>query len=360
MQTKRTRLDELRDERDLAAVWFGRPNAFAWLLGGTNVVDEEASLGVAAAGYDGEEITVVTDNIEAPRLRGEELPDGVSIETAEWYAADLGEAVAERSPTPAAADFDVPGFEAVDAGELRQPLVDADIAAYRELGRDTAAAVEAVCRDLDPGDTERAVAGRLTGALVERSIAAPVVLVGGAERAQRYRHYTPSDAELGGYALVSVTGRRAGLHASCTRTVAFDPPSWLDDRHATATRVETSALAATREVGREGGVASDVFERIQNAYAALDRPDEWRAHHQGGATGYAGREWVATPTLDASVRLPMGYAWNPTVQGVKSEDTVLVTEEGFEPLTTTGEWPTRTAAAVGTDVERKRHDVRRL
>jgi hypothetical protein len=81
---------------------------------------------------------------------------------------------------------------------------------------------------------------------------------------------------------------------------------------------------------------------------------------QGGATGYAGREWVATPTLDASVRLPMGYAWNPTVQGVKSEDTVLVTEEGFEPLTTTGEWPTRTAAAVGTDVERKRHDVRRL
>ena len=197
MQTKRTRLDELRDERDLAAVWFGRPNAFAWLLDGTSVVDEEASLGVAAAGYDGEEITVVTDTIEAPRLRGEELPDGVSIETAEWYAADLGEAVAERSPTPAAADFDVPGFEAVDAGELRQPLVDADIAAYRELGRDTAAAVEAVCRDLDPRDTERAVAGRLTGALVERSVAAPVVLVGGAERAQRYRHYTPSDAELG-------------------------------------------------------------------------------------------------------------------------------------------------------------------
>ena len=294
MQTKRTRLDELRDERDLAAVWFGRPNAFAWLLGGTNVVDEEASLGVAAAGYDGEEITVVTDTIEAPRLRGEELPDGVSIETAEWYAADLGEAVAERSPTPAAADFDVPGFEAVDAGELRQPLVDADIAAYRELGRDTAAAVETVCRDLDPGDTERAVAGRLTGALVERSIAAPVVLVGGAERAQRYRHYTPSDAELGGYALVSVTGRRAGLHASCTRTVAFDPPSWLDDRHATATRVETSALAATREVGREGDVASDVFERIQDAYAAST------ARTSGAPTTRAAQR--ATPAASGSPR----------------------------------------------------------
>ncbi|WP_049898681.1 M24 family metallopeptidase [Halococcus agarilyticus] len=360
MQTKLGRLDRLLDDRDLASVWFGRPNTFAWLLGGSNVVSDGAAVGVAAVGYDGDGLTVVTDNIEAPRLRAEELPDGVAVESADWYAADLGEAVAERSPTPAAADFDVPGFESVDAGDLRQPLTEADVAAYRELGRDTAAAVESVCRDLDPGDTERAVAGRLAGVLAERSIAALVVLVGGAERAQQYRHYTPSDAELGEYALVSVTARRAGLHASCTRTVAFDPLSWLDDRHATATRVETSALAATREVGREDGVASDVFERIQSAYAALDRPDEWRAHHQGGAAGYAGREWIATPTLDAPVRLPMGYAWNPTVQGAKSEDTVLVTDEGFEPLTTTGEWPTRTAEAVGADVELERHGVLRL
>jgi len=360
MEAKLARLDAFLDEHDLAVVWFGRPNTFAWLLGGDSVVDEEAAVGVAAVGYDGDTLTIVTDNIEAPRLRAEELPDGITIETVDWYAADLGEAVAERSPTPAAADFDVPGFDSIDASDLRQPLVDSDIAAYRDLGRDTAAAVEAVCRELDPADTERAVAERLTNALVSRGIAAPVVLVGGAKRAQQYRHYTPTDAELGAYALVSVTARRAGLHASCTRTVAFDPPSWLDERHETATRIETSALAATQEVGREGGDASDVFERIQEAYATLDRPDEWRAHHQGGAAGYAGREWIATPTLDVPVTLPMGYAWSPTVQGAKSEGTMLVTAEGFESLTTTDEWPTRTAAAVGADVELERHDVLRL
>jgi Xaa-Pro aminopeptidase len=357
MEAKLARLDALLDDRDLAAVWFGRPDTFAWLVGGDTRVDGTAAVGVAAVGYDGDELTVVTNTIEAPRLRAEELPDDVTVESADWYAGDLGEAVAERSSTPAAADFDVPGFESVDAGELRQPLVDADIAAYRELGRDTAAAVESVCRELEPGDTERAVAGRLTEALVERSIAAPVVLVGGTERAQQYRHYTPTDARLGAHALVSVTARRAGLHASCTRTVAFDPPSWLDDRHATAARVETSALAATREIGQAGGTAADVFERIQDAYATLDHPDEWREHHQGGAAGYAGREWIATPTLDASVRLPMGYAWNPTVQGAKSEGTVLVTDGGFEPLTTTGEWPTRTVTAIGTDVELERPDI---
>ena len=357
MEAKLARLDGLLDERDLAAVWFGRPNTFAWLLGGNSVVDEETTVGVAAVGYDGDGLTVITDNIEAPRLRDEELPDGVTIETTDWYAADLGEAVAERSPTPAAADFDVPGFESVDASELRQPLVDADIAAYRELGQDTAVAVEGVCRELDPRDTEREVAGQLAGALANRGIAAPVALVGSGERAQQYRHYTPTDVQLGSYALVSVTARRAGLHASCTRTVAFDPPSWLDDRHATAARVETSALAATREVGCAGGTAADVFERVQDAYAALGHPDEWRAHHQGGAAGYAGREWIATPTHDAPVELPMGYAWNPTVQGAKSEDTMLVTENEFEPLTTTGEWPTQTVSAVGADIELERPAV---
>jgi antitoxin VapB len=32
-------------------------------------------------------------------------------------------------------------------------------------------------------------------------------------------------------------------------------------------------------------------------------------------------------------------AWNPTITGVKSEDTVLVGEDGPEVLTRTGAWP---------------------
>jgi hypothetical protein len=32
-------------------------------------------------------------------------------------------------------------------------------------------------------------------------------------------------------------------------------------------------------------------------------------------------------------------AWNPSITRVKSEDTVLVVEDGFEVLTRTGRWP---------------------
>jgi Xaa-Pro aminopeptidase len=348
------RLDDYLDERDLEAVWFARPNAFAWVTGGDNVVDRDGDVGVAAVGYDGA-FRVVTDNIEAQRLLDEELPADATVETAQWYDESLATAVADRSPTPAAADFDVPGFERVDATDLRQPLTEADIERYRELGRDAADAVERVCRELEPDDTEHEVAAGLRISLAARDINAPVVLVGGERRAQQYRHYTPSKESLGGYALLSVTAERDGLYASLTRTVTFDPPEWLDERFEAASAVETTALAATRAVGRQGGTAADVFEDVMDAYDAVGYADEWRNHHQGGAAGYAGREWIATPDLDREVHLPMAYAWNPTVQGAKSEDTVLVTDDGFEVLTETGDWPTTTVSAHGYDVTVPRH-----
>jgi len=350
--TVRDRLDDLLAARDLEAVWFGRPNSFAWVTGGNNVVDRSGDVGVAAVGYDGDGFTVATNNIEAGRLADEELPDGFAVEAGDWYATGLADVVAEVSATPAAADFDVPGFERVDAGPLRQPMTDGDIERYRSLGADTAAAIEHVVRGASPDDTERAVGARLRERLFARGIDSPVVLVGSGRRARKYRHYTTRDAELGDYALVSVTAVRDGLHASCTRSVAFDAPDWLEDRTTAAMHVETSALAATRRVGTEGGTAGDVFAAIQNAYAERGHEGEWEHHHQGGAAGYAGREWVATPTAENPVRLPMAYAWNPTVQGAKSEDTFLVTEDGVELLTGTGDWPTETVEVDGLALDR--------
>ncbi|QSW99065.1 M24 family metallopeptidase [Haloterrigena alkaliphila] len=360
---KRERLESFLESNGLDSVWFARPNSFAWLTGGTNVVDRETDAGVAAVGYDGTDVRIVTNNIEADRIAAEELPDldaeDVSLEQYPWHDASLEEAIAARIGTGerAAADVDVPGADRVEPTSLRQPLTDRDRDRYRTLGRETAAAVESVCRELRSEDTEHEVASALRVALSARDIEAPVVLVGGAERAQQYRHYTPTEAELGDYALVSVTSQRAGLHASCTRTVAFDPPSWLEDRHASAARVEATALAATQVAAGDDGTAGDVFDAIQDAYDAVGYAGEWERHHQGGAAGFAGREWIATPDHDAPVAAPMAYAWNPTVEGAKSEDTHLVTDDDVESLTETENWPTTTAQAVGFDLELERPTV---
>ncbi|RQG98479.1 M24 family metallopeptidase [Natrarchaeobius oligotrophus] len=360
---KRERLDSYLEERDLDSVWFARPNSFAWLTGGSNVVDRETDAGVAAVGYDGDEVTVLTDNIEADRIADEELPDlestDFSLERFSWYDSSLADEIGTRvgADERAATDIDVPGLESVDPTPLRQPLTERDRKRYRTLARETAAAVESVCRELRTDDTEHEVASALRVALSAREIEAPVVLVGGSERVQRYRHYTPTQAELGEYVLISVTTQRAGLHASCTRTVAFDPPEWLEERHAAAARVETTALAATEEAAAAGDSAGDVFAAIQDAYDAVGYDGEWKHHHQGGAAGFSGREWIATPDHDASVAIPMAYSWNPTVQGAKSEDTVLITDDEYEVLTRTGNWPTTTVEAIDRDLELERPDV---
>lgn len=352
------RLDAFLDALGLEAVWFARPNGFAWLTGGDSVVDRADGLGVAAAGYDGDAVRVVTSNAEAPRLRAEQLPDEVVVEAADWYAADLAEAVAERSPSPAAADFPVDGFDRIDASRLRQPLTEDDIDRYRELGREAAAALETVCRNLEPEDPEYEVAAGLEIALNTRDVNSPAVLVGGAERASRYPRCPPTDDRLGDYALVSITAERAGLYASLTRTVVFDAPAWLKRRHRAAARIETTALAATQAAARGeltdddtagDDTAGDVFAAIQEAYAAVGHEEGWRTGQQGGAAGYDSHEWIATPDSEEPVTAPMGYAWCPSVEGARSEDTYLVTDDRIEVLTKTGQWPTLEASAVDGD-----------
>ena len=353
----RERLDAILAEHELEAIWLAEPASFEWVTGGSNVIVDTDPVGVAAVGYDGDEFEVLTANNEVDRVREEDVPGEVSVHSFEWHEHSLAEAVADRSPMPAGADFPVPGLESIDVSAYRQPLTDEDIESYRALGEETAAGLQSVCRELTAETTEKAVAAALRTEFAERGIAAPVVLVAGGDRAQRHRHFTPTDTALGEYALVTMVTERGGQYASITRTVAFDPPAWLEERHDAAARVHSTTLAATREVGAEGGSAGDVFATIQSAYDAVGYPDEWRLHHQGGAAGYATREWVATPDGTNEVTLQMAYAWNPTVQGGKCEDTFFVTEDGFENLTSDGSWPTSSAEAIGYDIAIPQHDI---
>jgi len=89
-----------------------------------------------------------------------------------------------------------------------------------------------------------------------------------------------------------------------------------------------------RQLGDQGRAhAGEIFSVIQMAYADNGHANEWQLHHQGGSTGYAGREVFATPESTVRVREGQAFAWNPSITGVKSEDTVLCTAGGIEVLT---------------------------
>jgi Xaa-Pro aminopeptidase len=183
------------------------------------------------------------------------------------------------------------------------------------------------------------VAAEVSAALIRRGAEPLVVLVGGGSRTG-VRHPLPTAAPLGRRALVVVCARRQGLIVNVSRTVVFAPPSAVEeDAQQRILAVEAAYLDALVP----GSSLATAFQAGCRAYAANGfDPDEWRRHHQGGVAGYAGRDPRATGITDDPVRTGQAFAWNPTGDGAKVEDTVLLTEQGLRVLTIDPAWPTVT------------------
>jgi antitoxin VapB len=112
--------------------------------------------------------------------------------------------------------------------------------------------------------------------------------------------------------------------------------------------VKVSIIFKDRQIDTQPGwTLGEVFEVTQGAYAKTGYPDEWRLHHQGGPAGFEPREYVAVPGSSDLVSVGQVYAWNPSITGAKSEDTILVGEDGNEVLTTIPDWPMLSVAVEG-------------
>jgi antitoxin VapB len=122
-----------------------------------------------------------------------------------------------------------------------------------------------------------------------------------------------------------------------TRVVAFGPPPpELEARVRGAAEVDAAVL----EASRPGRTLGELFDVLADAYASQGLAEEWRKHHQGGLTGYRGREVFATPGDETALPDACAVAWNPSLSGGgKSEDTALVTHDGVEIVTATPELP---------------------
>jgi Xaa-Pro dipeptidase len=64
-----------------------------------------------------------------------------------------------------------------------------------------------------------------------------------------------------------------------------------------------------------------------------------KLYHQGGATGYETRDYIAAPNSLHIVQPSRAFAWNPSIRRAKSEDTIVVNETENETITDDPEWP---------------------
>jgi Xaa-Pro aminopeptidase len=286
---------------------------------------------------------LLTANIELRRILEEEVA-GLPLEAVEyrWYSQDgANEIITQLCDTSrAVSDLGLGGLPSAGAGlaRLRYTMIPPEIDRYRALCRDASEAVEKACYAARPGETELDVAARVAFECWRRDVLPLVNLVATDERIALYRHPLPTFNRLGRTLLVALTGRRHGLHASLTRMVSFGrPDTELASRHEAVTRVDASEILASKP----GVTLGEVVRQGIEQYSEEGFPQEWQLHHQGGLTGYAGREIFATPPSEYRIGSSQALAWNPSITRVKSEDTVLVTEGGHEVLTRPGRWPER-------------------
>jgi len=339
---RRERLVRFLDDNALDALVLRRPSSVAWATGGRTHIDVTAETGVAwlVATRDG--TRAVTSRIEVDRLAAEELTDP----DLDWTVLDWQDDPAGAVPTGdrVGADGSLAGARdvSVELEAARRSLSAEEVDLYRALGRDAAQALTATAHALGPGDSEWRWAARASAELTRRGADPLVLLVAGAERIPRYRHPLPTAATVGDLVMVVVCARRHGLFANLTRFVAHRPlTAEQADTQQRLLQVETAFLDATRP-GRSVGAA---FTAGVEAYGGHGfDPEEWRKHHQGGPTGYLSRDHLATPACTELVEDRQAFAWNPSVPGLKVEDTLLATPAGPQVLTADPEWPVQEVA----------------
>ena len=297
-----------------------RPADVRWLLCGRGrPVDASSPSSPYTIVLDESGSRALYPDIEDPRVRAEERLDELGYELAP-YPWHEGHGLSE---TPSVLDA------------LRLVLEEGERERYRRAGADVADAMRTTLPRLRPTTRELEAAGDLAGEAMRRGFTTPVVLVAGAERQRVHRHPLPTGAELGRHAMLAITAEREGLHVSMTRLVSFGPPpEELGRLVAAAAEVDAAMLSASTP----GTTTGEVLAVASDAYAAQGFPGEWRLHHQGGLTGYRGREIFATPGEPTRLPSSCAVAWNPSLTGgAKSEDTALVGPEGVEILTRTPE-----------------------
>ncbi|HOX36684.1 MAG TPA: M24 family metallopeptidase [Candidatus Brocadiia bacterium] len=349
-------LTEYMKERSLSGIFVARPANVAWLgCGACNVVNVTGATGVATLGFVDGELHLIAKNIEVRRMLEEELDGIASIRThtASWHEFGKGETFIRRllAGGRGASDCGLDATAALDAkfDELRYSLTDAEMDRCRIVGRDLRDAMETACRAVRPGMRECDAAAALFAECRRRMLEPVVALAAADERIGMYRHPTISEKKIKKCLLMATCARRWGLTCAITRIAHFGTlPQELVDKHRACLSVDATLIANSRPDAAFG----EVLRKGIEAYAAAGFADEWNLHHQGGPTGYEAREFIVAPGEIRKVRQRQPIAWNPSITGTKSEDTIVATGGGQEIVTGGGDWPTIEVEAEGMKFQR--------
>jgi Xaa-Pro aminopeptidase len=352
IDAKQARVATLLQECKCEGLLVLDPDNFTWLSSGAAARGILNPADLPALYFTADGRWVIARNVDSQRLFDEEL-DGLGFQLKEWpwhwgrtqLLADLcqGRAVA--------CDEAVPGSKPIAdrLQSMRRTLTAYDRACLRALGAIVSHALEATCRTLTPGETEREIAGQLAHRLMHRGVQTLYVGVAADGRSRKYRHFGFTAAPVQTHCLAMLTGRKYGLCASASRTVCFGAPdSALQKEHNAVCKIHTSYLASTWP----DAVPSQILAAGKRVFQVSGAEHEWLLGPQGHVTGRTPVELALTAQTGDLFQPGWAITWNPTVGAASSCDTYLVGDDGPETITAVESWPVKRIRIQGAEFTR--------
>jgi Xaa-Pro aminopeptidase len=352
LEAKQRRVAELLKEVGCEGLLVLDPDNFGWLSSGgaaRSILDPDALPGLY---FSSEGRWVLSSNTDSQRLFDEEL-DEMGFQLKEWpwhwgrqrLLSDLCQNRTVASDLPWQ-DCQVVGDR---LRQLRRALSPYEQACFQAVGAVVSHALEATCRTLTPGETEREVAGQLAHRLMHRGVLPVAVGVSADGRSRRYRQFGFTATPVRNSCVVWLAGRKYGLCAEASRAVSFGPAEpALRQAHNAACKVSATYLASSWP----DAVPRQILTTGRRVYLLSGVEHEWLLCPQGHVTGRTPVELPLTPNTEELFQAGWGVTWSPSVGAASSCDTFLVTDKGADPITPTENWPLKKIKVQGAEFTR--------
>jgi Xaa-Pro aminopeptidase len=349
IEAKQGRIAALLQEVGCEGLLVLEPENVSWLTSGATprgVLDTGA---LPAVYCTPEGRWLLCSNADTQRFFDEEL-DGLGFQLKEWpwyWGRDqfLTDLCHNRRLA-----CDRPFGEAVVVADplrrQRRQLSPYEQACLLALGQLVSHALEATCRTLAQGETEREVAGQISHRLLHRGVHSLHIGVAADGRSRLYRQHGFTPTPIKQYVVLTATARKYGLTATASRSVCFgEAPADLRQDQNAVCRVSASYLASTWT----DAVPREILLAGRRIYLISGYEHEWMLSPQGHITGRATVELPFTPQTEELFQPGWAITWRSSAGAACSCDTFLVTDKGPKLLTPTEVWPLKRIRIQGAD-----------
>jgi Xaa-Pro dipeptidase len=349
LETKQARIAALLQELGCEGLLVLEPENFIWLSSGAVARGVLNPAELPALYFSADQRWVLCSNVDSQRLFDEEI-DGLGFQLKEWpwqwgreqLMADLchGRNVVCDRPVYNCKSV-APRLQ-----QMRRALSPYESACYRALGAIVSHALEATCRTMSPGETEREIAGQLSHRLLHRGAYALNIEVAADGRSRLYRHCGFTSTPVRSYCVMSLTARKYGLCATASRSVCFgQPDATFRKEYDAACKVSATYVASTWP----DGVPRQILTTARRVFQVTGFEHEWRLAPQGFLTGRVPVEQNLLPHSDELLQADWPITWRPTVGAALSCDTFVVSEQGPRLVTPTELWPLKRIRIQGAE-----------